>query len=226
MPNQPIKIAIYDMDKTITRRATYNGFLIHLLLRRSPWRLLLLPVVPFGLMLFALSIIDRRRLKEFSQALLIGMRAEPGALRPHLETYADSVIDRNVYTEARARLAQEKRAGYRHVIATASYRIYAEVIARRLGFDDVIATDLAADDAGRVLARIAGENCYGAVKLQKVQEWMAAQGLDRGSCHLRAYSDHISDRPLLEFADEAFAANPHGPLRRLATQRGWAILDW
>ena len=39
------QLAIYDMDKTITRKATYTPFLIHAALRLGPWRLLLLPIV-------------------------------------------------------------------------------------------------------------------------------------------------------------------------------------
>ena len=37
-------LAIYDMDRTVTRRATYTPFLLHCAVRRAPWRLLLLPV--------------------------------------------------------------------------------------------------------------------------------------------------------------------------------------
>ena len=37
--------AIYDMDRTVTRRATYTPFLLHCALRRAPWRLLLIPFV-------------------------------------------------------------------------------------------------------------------------------------------------------------------------------------
>ena len=33
-------LAIYDMDRTVTRRATYTPFLLHCALRRAPWRLL------------------------------------------------------------------------------------------------------------------------------------------------------------------------------------------
>ena len=38
-------LAIYDMDRTITRHATYTPFLLHCAARRAPWRLLLLPFV-------------------------------------------------------------------------------------------------------------------------------------------------------------------------------------
>jgi HAD superfamily hydrolase (TIGR01490 family) len=221
-----IRIAIYDMDKTITRRATYNGFLMHMAWHKSPWRLLLLPLLPFALLLYAFKFWDRSRLKQFAQQLLIGSKVPRTRFARHLERHAELVLGRNVYQEAKWRIDAEKAEGYRHVIATASYRLYVEAIAAKLGFDDVIATELATDDSGHVLARIDGHNCYDSAKLDRVNAWMAAQGLARKECHIRAYSDHVSDAPLLSFADEAFATNPHPPLARLAREKGWPILNW
>ncbi|WP_397591219.1 HAD family hydrolase [Sphingorhabdus sp.] len=219
-------LAIYDMDKTITRRATYNGFLLHMALNKSPWRLLLAPFLPVGLVLYALKIWDRSRLKQFSQILLIGRRVPKAHFAKYLESHADLVVGKNVYPQLLARVAEEKAAGYRHIMATASYRLYVEAIAKRLGFDDVIATELSTDSSGHVLARIDGHNCYDAAKLELVKRWMDRHSLERANCHIRAYSDHVSDAPLLNFADEPFATNPHGPLAQLAETKGWPILDW
>jgi HAD superfamily hydrolase (TIGR01490 family) len=219
-------IAIYDMDKTVTRRATYNGFLLHMALNKSPWRLFLSPLLPLGLLLYILKIWDRRRLKEFSQQLLVGHRVSAERFSRYLESHAELVVGKNVYPELVERVALEKAAGYRHVMATASYRLYVDAIAHRLGFEDVVATNLATNSSGHVLARIDGHNCYDAAKLDKVKAWMADEGLKREDCHIRAYSDHVSDAPLLAFADEAFATNPHAPLQAMAEANGWEILDW
>jgi HAD superfamily hydrolase (TIGR01490 family) len=219
-------LAIYDMDKTITRRATYHGFLVHMAFNKSPWRLLLASFLPVGLVLYALKIWDRAQLKQFSQILLIGRHVPKAHFAKYLESHADLVVGKNVYPQLLARVAEEKAAGYRHVMATASYRLYVEAIAKRLGFDDVIATDLSTDSSGHVLARIDGHNCYDAAKLEQVKLWMERHGLERAHCHIRAYSDHVSDAPLLNYADEPFATNPHGPLARLAETKGWPILDW
>jgi HAD superfamily hydrolase (TIGR01490 family) len=219
-------LAIYDMDKTVTRRATYNGFLLHMALNKSPWRLFLSPLLPFGLLLYALKVWDRTRLKQFSQKLLIGGRVSKKRFAKYLESHADLVVGRNVYPQLVARVAEEKSAGYRHVMATASYRLYVEAIAKRLGFDDVIATDLSTDSSGHVLARIDGHNCYDAAKLELVKGWMAEHDLKREDCHIRAYSDHVSDAPLLAYADEAYATNPHEPLAEMARANGWDIIDW
>ena len=223
---KPNLLAIYDMDKTVTRRATYNGFLLHMAFNKSPWRLFLSPLLPLGLLLYLLKIWDRGRLKQFSQILLIGHRVPRDRFARYLESHADLVVGKNVYPQLRARVAEEKAAGYRHVMATASYRLYVEAIAHRLGFDDVIATDLSTDSSGHVLARIDGHNCYDAAKLDLVKQWMAEHGLSREQCHIRAYSDHVSDAPLLAFADEAFATNPHLPLAQMAKANGWEIIDW
>ncbi len=222
----PTLLAIYDMDKTVTRRATYNGFLIHMAWNKSPWRLFLSPLLPFGLLLYLLKFWDRARLKQFSQMLLIGRRVSKERFAKYVESHADLVVGKNVYPQLLARVAEEKAQGYRHVMATASYRIYVEAIAKRLGFDDVIATDLSTDSSGHVLARIDGHNCYDAAKLELVKGWMAANGLEREHCHIRAYSDHVSDAPLLAYADEAYATNPHEPLAEMAKANGWEILDW
>ena len=55
---------------------------------------------------------------------------------------------------------------------------------------------------------------------------MKTQSIAREQAYIRFYSDHASDAPCLEWADEAFATNPHGRLRTLARTRGWTILDW
>ncbi len=220
------RIAIYDMDKTVTRRATYNGFLLHMTWNKAPWRLFLSPLLLIGLALYAMKLWDRTRLKEFSQQLLIGRSVSRERFARYLESHAELVVGKNVYPQLLERVAEEKAVGYRHVMATASYRLYVEAIASRLGFEHVIATDLATSSSGHVLARIDGHNCYDAAKLDKVEAWMASEGLKREDCHIRAYSDHVSDAPLLAFADEAYATNPHQPLAQMAVANGWEIIDW
>ena len=78
----------------------------------------------------------------------------------------------------------------------------------------------------RVHAKIAGENCYGPAKMRMIADWVDASGLRGTHGHVRFYSDHVSDQPTFEWADEPVAVNPHGKLRRLADERGWTIEDW
>lgn len=220
------RLAFYDMDRTVTFSGTYTGFLVHVARHMAPWRLLLLPLVPLVMLAYILKLLTRQRLKEINQSLMIGPNVERARLMPHVESYAARVVDRNVRAGALAQIKQDKADGYRLVLATASYRLYVMPIARLLGFDAVIATDHLTQDLRYVRAKIAGENCYDTGKLRMIKAWMAAEAIDRSQAHIRAYSDHVSDAPMLDFADLAFAANPHPPLARLAEARGWARVDW
>jgi HAD superfamily hydrolase (TIGR01490 family) len=220
------RLAIYDMDRTITFRGTYTPFLLHVAMRMAPWRLIFAPVVPLVMLAYVLRLLPRRRLKEINQQLMIGGTVSRARIAPHIESFARAVMAKNVRTGALEQIAQDKAAGYTLVLATASYRLYVDAIARLLGFDAVIATDHMGQGMDYVRARIAGENCYDVAKLRMIEAWMAQQGIMRPAAHIRAYSDHVSDAPMLEYADQAFAANPHPPLARLAVERGWARVDW
>jgi HAD superfamily hydrolase (TIGR01490 family) len=218
-------LAIYDMDRTITRRPTYGAFMRHAVTRLAPWRIALAPLVILTTLAYLARLIDRGRLKELNFRILIG-RAAPERLERLVQAFAARQVRTNVMAGARARLAEDKAAGRRLVLATASYRLYAAAIAQRLGFDDVIATDVEYDSHGRTVARIDGVNCYGLGKLDMIEAWLQQQGLERDAVHIRFYSDHISDAPVHRWSDEAFATNAHARLVRLAEDEGWEVLDW
>ncbi|HWH22655.1 MAG TPA: HAD-IB family phosphatase [Allosphingosinicella sp.] len=220
------QLAIYDMDRTITRRATYTPFLIHAALRLAPWRLLLLPIVLLPMLAYLFKLIDRGRLKEINYALLVGRGVAPERLEPVIESFAEKQIATNIMPGARANIARDREKGRRLVMATASYRIYAGAIAERLGFRDVIATETQLDTKGRIIARIEGENCYGDSKLAMIKAWLEREGLDREAVHIRFYSDHISDSVVHHWSDEPVATNAHDRLIRLAKAEGWEIHDW
>ena len=218
-------LAIYDMDRTVTRRPTYGLFLLHAMFRLAPWRVLLMPLLLVTGTAYGLKLIDRGRLKEWNYRLLIGGVA-PERLEPVIQSFAERQIRTNIMPGARTRIAEDKAAGRRLVLATASYRLYAAAIAERLGFDDVIATDTLPDTRGRIVARIDGRNCYGLAKLDMIEAWLQREGLEREALHIRFYSDHISDAPVHHWSDEAFATNAHARLIQLAQVEGWQVLDW
>jgi len=219
-------LAIYDMDKTVTRRPTYTPFLLHAASRLAPWRLLLLPAVLLTTLAYAVKLIDRGKLKEFNYLLLIGHGVAPERLDPVIASFADRQVAANILPGARRSIAADRAAGRRLVMATASYRIYAAAIAERLGFRDVIATETGLDAKGRIVARIEGVNCYGEGKLAMIRAWLDQEGLSREAVHIRFYSDHVSDAPVHHWSDEPVATNAHDRLIKLARVEGWEIHDW
>ncbi|GAC1577826.1 MAG: hypothetical protein NVS3B5_10100 [Sphingomicrobium sp.] len=212
------------MDRTITRRATYTPFLLHAARLRGSWRLALLPVVLGSMAAYGLKAIDRARLKEINHRLMLGYALRDDELKPLIEAFAEQTLRENIQPGAVRAIARDRAEGRRLVMATASYALYVEAIAERLGFDDVIATKSVRGTDGRLIARIDGDNCYGPAKFRMIRQWVDDEQIERG--RVRFYSDHVSDTLLFEWADEAVAVNPSHGLRKLAKQRGWEVADW
>jgi len=220
------ELAIYDMDRTITRTGTFTPFMIHAALRLAPWRLIFVPAAALVMLAYVLRLIERKRVKELNQAMLLGRTVRLSALAPLAESFAEKTVRHNVRRQALDSLAENRAAGRRLVLATASSRLWVEPIAAKLGMDDIVATTSIRGLDDYVSHKVDGENCYGPAKLRMIEAWMGLEGLERSQCRIRFYSDHVSDVPVLEWADEAIAANPHQGLREEAKRRGWTIVDW
>jgi HAD superfamily phosphoserine phosphatase-like hydrolase len=224
------RLAIFDMDKTITRKATFGPFVAHVLRHYRPWRAIFLPLmVLFGL-LYGLKLIDRARLKELNLWLLIGSRINPAHLAAIARSFASETVQTNLLPLALKEIEVLRHEGWQIVLATASYRFYVVEIAGLLGIapEKVIATE-----NGRGYGKdyyqtpwIIGQNCYGGAKSDSIDAWLAVHGIVRAQAIIKFYSDHVSDAPSMYLANEAVAANPHAPLRKLAQEQGWRIADW
>lgn len=219
-------LAIYDLDRTITRIPTWTPFLLHAARRHFRWRLALVPVAAGAALLHVARAFDRHRLKQIMHRLMLGGRLPAATASILADDFARALADKAIYADVRQAIAADRAAGYRIVIATAAYGFYATAIARLLDVDDLVATAARVDDAGNILPEIDGENCYGPAKLRMIERWMADHRIDRRSTHIRFYSDHISDLPTFEWADEPFVVNPRARLHAIATARRWPVMAW
>jgi HAD superfamily hydrolase (TIGR01490 family) len=220
------RIAIYDMDKTITERATFTPFLVHALKRHQRWRIILTPLAGLLLVLYAIRIIDRGQLKENIQRLFLGKYLSPQRAQLLRDGFVAETLARNVRADALAQIGRDKADGYELILATASFEFYASAIAHALGFNAVVATRSQLGRTGYIAAKIDGDNCYGGSKLAMVKQWLATENAERKNIYARFYSDHISDLPCFEWADEAIAISPDARLRAIANAKGWSIQNW
>jgi len=124
----------------------------------------------------------------------------------------------DVLPYARLLIAQHQAEGRPVVMATTSPFDLVEPLARRLGFDDVIATRYGERD-GAYDGTVDGHFVWGPGKLSAVREWAADHDVDVARSW--AYSDSIYDVPLLSAVAHAVAVNPDPRLRVIATLRRW-----
>lgn len=219
------RFAIYDLDRTITRVATFPPFLVYAARRIAPLRLILMPLLLFTSLLFALGLVGRARLKEINLGIMLGGNIPADRLAAVSRGFAGRTLARNCRAQALERIAADRAEGRTVIIASASYAFYVDELGELLGADAVVATRATEVPSG-VRPAIVGGNCFGDNKLAMVLAWFEMRGIDRAGAHVRFYSDHASDLPCFEWADEAVAANPHGKMRAIARVRGWPVEDW
>jgi HAD superfamily hydrolase (TIGR01490 family) len=132
----------------------------------------------------------------------------------------DQVITPLVYAESRRLISDHQRAGDHVVIVSSSGSDVVDPVATLLGVDDVIATRMTVQD-GRYTGEI-DEYVYGPGKVTAMHRLAEAQDYDLLECY--AYSDSITDLPMLEAVGRPYAVNPDRRLRRVARAKDWPVL--
>ena len=205
-------VAVYDLDKTLVKRATFTPFLVFAAIRLAPFRILFLPLWVILMLGYRLGLYGRGWLKTAGMRMMVGRRSIP-ALRDVGRAFADAHVAKAGWNDGvMALLAEDRARGARIVMATAAFGFYAEAFAEKLGIEHAVATrwDGWAID---------GTNCYGEEKRRRVEEWLAGR-----TAKLRFVSDSFADAPLLDLADEAVFVTRAARKSRVAEARGWRVI--
>jgi HAD superfamily hydrolase (TIGR01490 family) len=126
----------------------------------------------------------------------------------------------HVYAEARQLLDGHIRDGHDVLIASTSGQEIVAPIGAMLGACSVIATRLEVTD-GHYTGSVAFY-AYGQAKADRVRELAAERGYQLADCF--AYSDSVTDLPMLELVGHPRVVNPDRALRKVARARGWPVL--
>jgi HAD superfamily hydrolase (TIGR01490 family) len=158
------------------------------------------------------------RIRAYVSALCTGWPADQ--VRQIVSDNLERLVIPHVYPQALTLLAAHKAAGRKIVIVSTSGREIVEPIGELLGADHVIATRMVI-----VNGHYTGDfelYAYGEEKAAAVRMFAAERGYVLGKCF--AYSDSITDLPMLEAVGYPHAVNPDRALRAAAAVRGWPVI--
>ena len=213
-------VAFFDLDKTIIAKSSTLAF------TRPMFRAGLLSgstlakagIAQAYYQAFGADHDQLERIKdELSQMTKGWDRAEIEAL---VTETVDEVVTPLVYAEALAVMEDHRGAGRRVVVISASPEEIVRPLCRHLGIDDVIATRSAVDEEGRYTGDLE-LYAYGPGKAEAIRAMADEEGIDLESSY--AYSDSITDLPMLEAVGHPVAVNPDAELGAIALERGWPI---
>jgi HAD superfamily hydrolase (TIGR01490 family) len=137
-----------------------------------------------------------------------------------VEETVDEVVAPLAYAEALALIDSHRRAGRKVVVISASPEEIVRPLCRYLGIDDVIATRTEVGDDGRYTGTIE-LYAYGPAKAAAMVEMARSEGIDLNESY--AYSDSVTDIPMLEAVGRPVVVNPDAELEKVARERGWEV---
>jgi HAD superfamily hydrolase (TIGR01490 family) len=95
-------------------------------------------------------------------------------------------------------------------------------LAHVLGMDGGIGTKYEVDGEGNFTGRFDGPFVYGPGKVEAMEAFAAGHGIDLSQSY--AYSDSLSDLPMLEAVGHAVVVNPDPALAAIAKREGWQTM--
>ena len=140
--------------------------------------------------------------------------------------YLQDIIAPEIHPQAIELVQDHRKQGATTIVITATNEFVASPVARLFGPDLVMAVELQRDaDTGWFKGLVHGVPSFREGKVQRIESWLAQQGLAWADVDSSFYSDSINDLPLLERVNNPVATNPDDTLRAIAQNRGWRILD-
>lgn len=140
-----------------------------------------------------------------------------------VEETVDEVVSPLVFAEALAIIDEHRRAGRRVIVISSSPVEIVAPLSKYLGVDEVIGTRPEIDAAGLYTGRL-DFYAYGPGKAEAILELAERDGLSLADSY--AYSDSITDVPMLEAVGHPVVVNPDRELREVAEERDWLVVEF
>ena len=211
--------AFFDLDKTVIAKSStlafgrefYRGGLVN---RRA---VLKSTIAQFVYVSQGADADQLDRMRDSLKQLCVGWSVEQ--VNQIVAETLEELISPLVYAEAVALFDEHHAAGRAVVIVSTSGEEVVRPIGAMLGVDRVVATRMQVED-GRYTGEIAFY-AYAEGKAEAMRALASEHGWDLADCY--AYSDSITDLPMLEAVGHPTAVNPDRALRKAAERNDWTV---
>lgn len=216
------KALFIDIDNTLIRGTSIN-LLVKYAYQQGLIPLSVVPRAAYWYFLYKMNYIrDFTKIVNKTSCLLEDlMRKMPASeIQSVFKSCFESVIRPLIFPQSSIFLNDFKSKGYEIYFISSTFEPLACLLRDFYGFGQVIATQLEIRDH-HYTGAISGNICYGSEKLRQIERVAENDHLNLADSY--AFSDHISDIPMLEKVGHPVVVNPQGRLKRIAQQRGWEI---
>lgn len=213
-------VHVFDVDHTLTRHSTGRRF-AQAGVREGVFRRRDLLTLPWFYLRYRIGNLTLADITREIQVIR-------GLSRERLATLADTTwrtfgaVDLIPAAQDHLRACRER--GHTVVLLSTSFDLVLEPLARDLGVDAVLSSELDFDDTGRATGWLVGGPCYAEEKARRLAVYLQDRGLSPTQAAF--YSDSFHDLPTFALVGAPVAVRPDSVLRRQARRRGWPVVTW
>jgi HAD superfamily hydrolase (TIGR01490 family) len=215
-----VEAAFFDLDKTVIATSSVMAlggtfYRDGLISKRTIVRGLYAQVV------YLLVGADENKMDRMREAMLTLTKGwDQAHVQELVRETLDDVLSPIIFAEALELIEEHRKAGRKTVIVSSSPIETVQPLGDYLGVDDVIATRARIGPDGRYTGELEFY-AYAAHKAEAIREMAVDEGIDLAASY--AYSDSITDLPMLELVGNPVAVNPDRELARVAREREWEV---
>ncbi len=212
--------AFFDLDKTLISRSSTLAF-VPSFYRHGLISGMQAARGALAQIMFRLGGADHNQMEKIKEQVTKLSRGWPvERVTEIVTTHLADTIGPIIYSEGRRLLDFHREAGRDVIIVSTSGQEMVAPIGAMLGASGIIATRMR--HAEGVYTGELEFYAYGEAKASRIRELSAERGYRLADCF--AYSDSVTDLPMLEAVGHPHAVNPDRRLRKIAVERGWPVL--
>jgi HAD superfamily hydrolase (TIGR01490 family) len=215
------RAALFDLDRTLVRKETASLYVRYQReIGEATWRDAVR--VTYWVAQYTLGIIDAPAVAARVMQGFAGMPETVLAAR--CDDWFHRFVEMHVCDRGREAVMRHRAQGEVCAIVTGASPYIARPVARCLGIDHIVASELEVGEDGSFTGRFVDPLCYGSGKIVRSEKLAESLGFDLRESTF--YSDSFTDLPLLAHVAEPVVVNPDPRLAREAKRRGWRVEAW
>ena len=197
------KLAIFDIDYTITRKETLMEFFKYLV-SKDIKNIKFLPRALYSGLMYGVKVYDEKRVKECFLKFIENI--DEAELAKLTKSFYDEKVSKILYKDAVDMIKKLKKEGYMVVLISASPEFYVKEFYAIKEVDLIIGTKFTFED-GKFIRKMDGNNCKGKEKVRRLNEVLKEKNIKVDFKNSYMFSDSLSDKPLLDLVGNPYLIN-------------------
>ena len=200
---EKVKLALFDIDYTITRKETLMEFYKYIV-SKDIKNIKFLPRALYSGLMYGIKVYDEKKVKECFLKFIENIEEKDLAILT--KKFYDERLSKILYKDALDMMHKLKSEGYMVILISASPEFYIKEFYAIDDVDFIIGTRFTFEN-GKFVRKMSGNNCKRDEKVTRLKAYLKENNIEADYENSYMFSDSLSDLPLLDLVGKPYLIN-------------------